>query len=425
MGIIVSLFIFLLFLLSYQINKNTKYKQGISLCTEFIVYWFLIVAGGCLHLYGLYDISIDIYLLVLVGVISFFIGYRTINFHKTKKLAQINVPAITIEVIKLNLLFYIVLTISLLIIIKQIILLLPILIVQGITAARTNLQIDETLVLSGPLEIIISYFAKPFAKASLIVIIINCVRTRITWKSIFLIAIILGIYFFSEGGRAVIMDVFFIFFYAVYSNRDLIPKKIKKKMIYTISLLAILPIIATIERGADILFAIYTYYCGSLQFLSQAISYREYIFEDHLWGITCFQGFIKPITGLLQIIGIDKPEIVQDASDFIIDAQTTVYKISPTAEMNYFYTTFGYSYKDAGILGVIIFQWIFGIICRYIDFREKTNNKSIRWLSIKAAFFYCILYTMSYYPFAMYLHAMTLVYIYISLLQNIFVEKKL
>ena len=209
------------------------------------------------------------------------------------------------------------------------------------------------------------------------------------------------------------MDVFFTLVFCLYINRKKISSKLKSKFKKVIIVIAILPVLATLERGSDTLFSIYTYYCGSFQYLSQSLQFKALEFNEHLWGLASFQGFIKPIFGILQILGFPKPEELQKASDFILTAQTTVYDIAPNCPMNYFFTSFGYAYKDGGVIGVILIHFIFGVMANYVDFKERINNAFVRWMSIKAVFFYSILFSMSYFPFGMYLHAMTIIYIYI------------
>lgn len=290
--------------------------------------------------------------------------------------------------------------------------------------ARSEFQLDDTLVLNGQMQVLLFYFAKPFVKASIIIFIVNSVRTKFSFNSFFIILVITVIYFLSEGGRAIIMDVMFVLFYVLYQSRHLISKAVKRNIVRALIIITLLPIFATIERGSDIFRSIYSYYCGSLQFFSQALSIKADLFEDYLFGLASFQGFIKPFTGVLQIIGIDKPEIVEEASDFILNAQNTVYDIGPEMKLNYFYTTFGYTYKDAGVFGVMLIHLLFGCICRFVDNKEKVCRGSVRWLAIKATIFFCILYTMSYFPFAMYLHTMTLIYIYL-ITTKVFSRKKM
>lgn len=414
MGYLSSFILLFFFCLTKIIKRNGK--GHLALDKVFLIYWLLITFLGCFHLYGLYEIANIVYFLVVIGCISFFCGYHLVNLchaakiRRGKKLLNFNRK---IEHLRFKPVFYIILTIALFIIIRQVMLLLPVILARGMADARGDMQLDDSLVLGGGLDILLAYFAKPFVKASIIVLIVNSITTQFSLKKILVVLFSLGVYFFSEGGRAVIMDVFFTLVLCLYINKDKISHKLKSKIKKVIIVIAILPVLATIERGSDSLFSVYTYYCGSLQYLSQSLQYKVYEFNEHLWGLASFQGFIKPIFGILQIFGFPKPEELQKASDFIMTAQTTVYDIAPNCPMNYFFTTFGYAYKDGGVIGVILIHFIFGVMSNYVDFKERTNNEVVRWMSIKAVFFYSILFSMSYFPFGMYLHAMTIIYIYI------------
>lgn len=393
-----------------------KNKGHLALDKVFLLYWLLITFLGCFHLYGLYEITNIVYFLVVIGCFSFFCGYHLANqnhaaqIRRGKKVLNLKNEK---GYLRFKPVFYVLLAIALFIILKQVMLLLPIILARGMADVRGDMQLDDSLVLSGGLDILLAYFAKPFVNASIIVLIVNSISTNFSLKKILVVLFSLGVYFFSEGGRSIIMEVFFTLVFCLYINRKKISPKLKSKLKKLIIVLAILPVLATLERGSDTLFSIYTYYCGSLQYLSQSLQFKALEFNEHLWGLASFQGFIKPIFGILQILGFPKPEELQKASDFILTAQNTVYEIAPNCPMNYFFTSFGYAYKDGGVIGVILIHFIFGVMANYVDFKERINNAFVRWMSIKAVFFYSILFSMSYFPFGMYIHAMTIIYIYI------------
>lgn len=391
-------------------NKNKNRFGSITLLQTFFAYWIIIVFFSSIHLYGLYDISGIVYFLVMQGCVAFTFGY-IIYYKNLSKYKVNNATHTTKEYILFKWPFFLFLSIAIVLILKQVFLLLPIILHSGMFEARQELQIDDSLVLDGFWNILISYFAKPFVKASIIIFIVNIFNYKVQLRYVLLIIILASIYFFSEGGRAVVMDIFFIFFYLLYTNRKTISKRNKKIMKITIVVIGLLPILVTFERGGQIFFALYTYYCGSLQFLSQALRIQTDYFNDHLYGMACLQGFIKPFTGIFDLIGIGKPQIVQDASDFILNAQGTVYDIAPNCPMNYFYTSFGYAYKDGGIIANFILHLLYGMICKFIEIKTYLKKNNVRWIAIKTTFFYCILYTMSYYHFGMYLHTMTIIYI--------------
>lgn len=423
MGYICSFILLFFFLLAKIVDRNSE--KHLSLDKVFLIYWLLISFLGCFHLYGLFEISSLVYFLVTMGCVSFFLGYHLRNQIRRKHISKGQTDIIkngqivsltkrqTVFFLKFKPIFYVILIIALFIIIRQVVLLLPIILARGMAEARGDMQLDDSLLLAGGMDVLLAYFAKPFVKAAIIVLIVNSIRTKFSFRVLLIILFSLGVYFFSEGGRAVIMDVFFALVYCLYINKDKIPNKLKKKIKKIIFLVAILPFLATIERGSDTFFSLYAYYCGSLQYLSQALQFQNLEFNDYLFGLASFQGFVKPIFGILQIFGLQKPEVLQEASDFILNAQNTVYDIAPNCPMNYFFTSFGYAYKDGGVIGVILIHFIFGLICNFVDVKESSNSAFVRWMSVKVVFFYTILFTMSYFPFGMYLHAMTIIYIFL------------
>ena len=405
---IVSIILLLTCFLLYK-SVVKKATPGISQCSTFLLYWLIIVVLGCFHFYRLYSISSWVYLLVIIGSISFAFGYiifnnATTSWHifKTKYSSE---SAITFRIP-----FYITLVFAIYVIIKQIILLLPIIIASGMSDARSEMQLDEALAVGGMWDILIAYFAKPFIKASLIILMANSFVGRIDFKHIGIVILLLVLYFFSEGGRSVMLEIFFSFIYLLILYRKEISKRRMKAVKIAIVISSALPLLATMERGSDTLKSIYTYYCGSLTYLTSMFNSYATLFDDYLNGWASFQGIVKPIYGILEQIGIPKPDALIESNAFIMSAQSTVVDIAPSTPMNYFMTCFGYAYKDGGVIGVMLILFVYGILCSFVDKKEFYNRKNVRWVSIKTYFFCSVLFTMSYFPFAKYLNAMTIVY---------------
>ena len=412
--VVVCLIIILLCLILYKALLKRKHLHGFSQCSTFLVYWFLIVLLGSFRFYRLYDISSLVYTLVSFGCISFFIGYAVLDNLASRPVKLENQQTQTRLVpLKMRWWYYVVLGFAVFVIIKQIVLLLPIIIASGMFEARGEMQLDDTLLMGGIWDILIAYFAKPFVKATMIVLLVNSFVGKFDIKHISIIIVLLLLYFFSEGGRGVLLEIIFATIYLFFAFKDKLSKKRIGKIKKSIVFLSLIPIVATLDRGSDILYSLYTYYCGSLTYLTRVFQNNQDLFNDYLYGWTSFQGFIKPFFGILEQIGFEKPESLIASNGFILSAQATVIDIAPSTPINYFMTCFGYAYKDGGILGVIIVMFIYGLMCSFIDHQEKKYYGSVRWETLKVFFFCCILFTMSYFPFAKYLNAMTIIYTYI------------
>ena len=151
-------------------------KGHLALDKVFLLYWLLITFLGCFHLYGLYEITNIVYFLVVIGCFSFFCGYHLANqnhaaqIRRGKKVLNLKNE---IGYLRFKPVFYVILAIALFIIFRQVMLLLPVILARGMADARGDMQVDDSLVLSGGLDILLAYFAKPFVKASIIVLIVN------------------------------------------------------------------------------------------------------------------------------------------------------------------------------------------------------------------------------------------------------------
>ena len=357
---------------------------------------------------------------MLIGSVGFTVGYLfSGNFFKFKKRAKINKDNRTGD---FNYFFYIILAFAVYVIIKQIILLLPVILVSGMGEARGEMQVDDTMTLGGGWDVLLAYFAKPFIKATIIVLLVKQFQNRIKLSHICIVIVLLLMYFFSEGGRGILLQIFFALIYLFIVNRHKLSSKNTQRIKIAIAVLALLPILGTMDRGSRVMFSIYTYYTGGLQYLSQAIQLRADVFEDNLYGITCFQGVLKPIFGLLQLIGVEKPEALNMANQFIYSSQDTVFNIAPNCPMNYFMTCFGYAYKDGGMIGCFFILLIFGVLCNIVDQKERINSNNIRIISIKIMFFIAIMFTMTSFPFAAYLTVLPM--FYAMLITSKLLEKK-
>lgn len=413
MEYICAIILAILAILSHNISKKNLKGNSVSLSTIFMTLWFVIVLFSSLHLYKLYDIDSFIYLLVLIGSTSFFIGYSVLSsYYLFKKRVEVSKEKV-IPYSKFRLLYYAFLILAIYIVIKQIILLLPIIIASGMGDARTEMQLDETLVIGGGWDVLLGYFAKPFVLASIIIILVNLFKHKLRILHFLVISVLLLLYFLSEGGRAVILNILFAILYLAYISRNRLDVRSKKIIKLTLPVVVALPVIATIERGSEVFSSIYIYYCGGLQYLSQIINNYTYVFNESLYGLTSYQGFFKPFFGILELLGIAKPDLLVSSNEFILYAQETVVNVAPSEPMNFFMTCYGYAYKDGGIMGVVLCFFIYGVLCSFVDKMEIKGKNIVRWCSVKVVFLYTMFFTISIFPFSKFLNAMTVIYIFI------------
>lgn len=410
--VLVCIFCLALYAFFAHFCTHTFQMGKLSLINVFTHFWLIIVTMGAFHLYGLYHISDYVYSIVTIGSGCFVAGYYLFGYFCRANGSKVeeNVESVT----SFKPLFYVLLLLAIALICMQVALLLPLILKSGMAIARNEWAQDQALRLSGVWEILISYFAKPFVKASLFIMIISLFQQGIKTSRIWL-AVFLGIiYFFSEGGRSFIMDLFFAFCYLFYFYRKYLNEKVLSALKKIICLVALMPILATLQRGSGlsgIFYGIYTYYCGSLQFFTHLIEAESSYFPDDLYGMASFQGFVKPFFGILNQFGIEKPDLLISANSFILKVQNLNIYIAPQTKMNYFATCFGYAYRDGKMLGVVLDMLIFGAMCAYVDKKENDYVEDTKWLAIKVLFFSSIFYMMSYMPFSKYLNGMLLIFL--------------
>lgn len=410
--VLVCIFCLALYAFFAHFCTHTFQMGKLSLINVFTHFWLIVVTMGAFHLYGLYHISDYVYLIVTFGSGCFVVGYYLFGYFSRANGSKVEKE---IEIItSFKPLFYVLLVLAIALICMQVALLLPLILRFGVAIARHEWAEDQALRLTGIWEILNSYFAKPFIKASLFIMIVSLFQQGIKTSRIWLIAFLGIIYFFSEGGRSFIMDLFFVFCYLFYFYRKILDEKVLSALKKLIWLVALMPILATLQRGASwsgVFYGIYTYYCGSLQYLTQLIETKSSYFPDELYGMASFQGFVKPFLGILNLFGIEKPDLLNSANDFIIKVQTLNIYIAPQTKMNYFATCFGYAYRDGKMLGVVLDMLIYGAMCAYVDKKEKDNVESIKWLAIKMLFFSSMFFLMSYMPFSKYANGILLLFI--------------
>ena len=393
--------IFLFAILSY-------FKENTILSLPFIFhsFWFMIVFLSMFHFFGLFEISNKTYSIVLLGNLFFYFGTLTSNI---KLFCRNKLHIQTLNFKYRKNLMYILLFFAILIMLKKIMLLLPIILTSGITSARTEMILNESLNLSGFLLTLQVYFAKPFIRCVSIILMVDLFQNKINIKNIIKVLLITMLSFLSYGGRSVMIQLFISLCILLFYYRKKISKKNKKKIMYSILIIGILTSLLTIERGVNLLENFYTYYAGSLVFFSKSLDMNYLFNSTFLYGVNGFQGIFRPIFGILNIFGIQDFSLLSKANSFLMDCQNTVFYVSPNIKMNYFITCFGYMYKDFGILGLIVESFIFGAIMS----RFKIEKGNIYKISCFILFAQGILFSMSIIPFASYNFIMTFVYIYI------------
>lgn len=398
MNILTILILFFLFLLQYL-----KEKRIFSLPVFFHFFWFIIVFLYSFRFYGLYKVNDLIFYILIIGNVAFFIGVKL----SSTLFRQYRLPKK--RSYKANKIFYILLTLSFIIAFMKIYKMLPVIISEGIGVARNKMQVDDALNLSGLLSVFLAYFAKPFLRITLIYHLVEAFQNKITKEKLFSTLCIAMVTFYIDGGRTSIIYCFITIIYLYQMYYKYLSIRYKRYIISAIVIIVSMIAYYTLARNVNILENMYTYYCGSLVYFSENLD-KAYLFDlHHSFGITSIQGILRPVFGVLNLIGIQDISSLSLANDFLMGVQTTVTPISDTATMNYFITAFGYAYSDFKHIGVFVIFLITGFVC---DKVEKNPNDE-RGLCLKILYLQGICFTMSKYMFGDYNFFMSLIYLYL------------
>ena len=399
-----SVIIMLMITVISYIVTRTMFASAVM----FSGFWLMIVLGTVFNFYELGEVADYAYLMVIVGCLSFCLSAVIFFNREHNNIRRNDMAENKIKHIWQNKLALILLGVAVVIVLVKIYIMLNVLLTLGIGAARYSS--DMSIKLIGEAEILELYFAKPYLRAFLIIFSIETFKTKINVRNMLVIAFLIILSYLEDGGRSVILyEIFCLYYLYKCYGKEMSNKIVNRVRLFAICMV-FLVIYATIERGSDVLSGFYTYYCGSLVYLSDV--YNSNLFDGYTYGVTSFQGVLRPIFGLLNIIEIPDPLLLEEANRFIMGVQDYIVWITPNDMMNYFVTCFGYFYKDFGYIGVIIMSSIYGAICGIID--NKAKNKEDEYcIASKILMIQGIMFSMSIFCFAAFNFVMSFVYTYI------------
>lgn len=189
----------------------------------------------------------------------------------------------------------------------------------------------------------------------------------------------------TTGGRIniVLYAIYLLIALCYYKNSGMeMIKKVNKKIKILVSLLIVVFIYITIQRGGNLISAITKYLAGCIPHMSMRL---EKLGIEKFGGLSSLQGFYRPIFSLLDQIGIlSEPELISKVYE-ISDTESAVY-IGDNYRFNSFITPFYNFYIDAGLLGVIIGSLILGIVAGQLYRKAMRNNASLKDTAIFALF---------------------------------------
>lgn len=249
------------------------------------------------ELYGLTGISSYAFLIVFIGIISFFVGYysfRLIGKNSKGMIVKFELIEVTRE---LNIIFNILLIISFIVLLITSSTSLTLLL-QGYTLHDIRYVVGMDRFSSGVINILYSYVAKPFTILLIPISAYYFFKEQRNTKYLLLAFILITMNVITDGGRFIVLYIIINYTIAFFMLKK--PKEYKFKIKRNISfyLLVLFSfsfiIYITVAREVSISETAYVYLVGALPHLS----YRLEVFGDlnysYTYGFSSLLGIIRP-----------------------------------------------------------------------------------------------------------------------------------
>ncbi len=329
------------------------------------LYWGVNVFLSELRLFDLPDTSPQVYFIILTGIVFFNIGCISARNLKIKKITKPKVYTVNTRLLKYAfILVFIYLLIFDLAVIN--------LTLSGVDFWTIRYLYLNDIFTNSIFGFDLAYKLRLFLIDPILFAYVSAffsslvVTEHIDWR-FFLRALLLTLMeYFAFGGRMLLLFWVSGALVSYSSLKKMSFMSNKKLMRWMKRLLVVfvisLPMVIIIRggRGGHIFKSTYTYFVGSLPFLTQRLPY----IGDKTYFVSSFQGVLRPIMGVLQIFNIEW-ELFEKANLFLLENHNTVvvmgYYGGKANTFNYFINCFGYFFKDGGYIGVAIFSIIWGV----------------------------------------------------------------
>ena len=352
--------------------------------------------------YGLYPVSVLTYLILMLNVLSFTLGFslfrieRNAYYGKTGTICMNNIVRfVNNKVVVVSIIFASLLS-------------LKTLIEYFSVLAYLNFNRDETLELykenlSSTDNIIINLILPPLFYSLNAILAYLLIYNR-RYDKIAILSTYIIIYSMIGGSRVTFLILGIAFLLVSFMmDRIRINKSLSILLLAFVFISYLSMSYMTALRYGYYEFSIYTLKVGMEMLNEHFVTYLTIPFrlldyalhENYLdklggyhYGIVSLDGINRYLKMILERFSIDIPAIYEKTTDFFQDNWVLVGKARPA---NYAYTNIIYHYLDLGILGVVLFPFCFSVLLRW------TIKMFYRYASVSA---YCLLF----YLFFVFVH---------------------
>ena len=400
-SILVALAVILIFLMFKK-----KYSFFTNPCFIFVLEWLVIIALSNMRLFGLYEPSFNAYLIIILGVISFVLGYYVLNKVKLKSSTKRKKDKTFTIRYKLLYILGIICTIYFMF--------SAINMLGNFTNGDLSFNaIRESAQSSGEtnaaIRFIYNFIVLPASYVLEIVTVADIFRGKKDKKLIVLTVLTILLKTIADGGRSFLLNfIIYIFLaYRLTGKTNLVKKigikrKAVKRLLIGVSILLAFFLIITIQRSPSGIFRIsYLYFSMPpvmLDWWSNAVNSAG----GYWFGLVCMNGILFAIFYIIKnFLGlIDYPSFVKGPYDLISSTDSQWISINDNGtKANAYVTMFWFFYADFGHIGVALGCLLYGLIVRKIYDYEK-ERRDVRSLSFYLLIFWTLLYSFVRFQFA-------------------------
>ncbi len=392
---------------------------------SYLIYWFFSFCCSFLNPYGLYEVSDKAYFYLLLNVISFVVGFIALRIDKDYRNRELSIDKIIQHPIFL--------AIVIIGIVEALVLFSTRLsVLSYIDDDHTTYRADFIeLVFEGNALLLYSYYLFLFPLYFFLLTLVSyMILFYRKWKLIFFFLLYLIPFMMLSEGRSQFLTfgLIMLIIYAIFGEKH---RKLKVKDISLITLAAILIYASmanitanrqkvSFDEGTSLLNETFiSYSIWPFRAFDYALSH-DYIEKagGYQYGRASFCGMDFLVSSFLKRFGI-RYQSSRDITNGYL--QGTQVPIAKDRTMNYAYTNAMYHYYDFGVIGIVIFPFMFGLFCRFI-IKKYYTDKSLSLLAILSFLYFIAMHTVfSWYfnkPF-------TLLYILILLIVNNHTHRKM
>lgn len=423
-------FIFGIIFTFLAIFAKKLFKLWINPTTIFLFLWGIILSFYSLHLYNINEVSPTIINIYIFGIFSFFLGTLTQPIHNRTFKKNLNSNNFSFQIDKTkNVLFFCALIISLTTLVIFTTHMIPYWLTGGAGAVKSA-QILGWYSASPILDVTFQMIAKPIGTVAILVAPIYLLMANKKQSFLFLpiVFLILVFTYLSTGNKMILMLPIITFIFTIlYKNKSGLNNKFttiglystkkiskSKKLFLTlisVTIIVLLIYLLSIKSEGNPFKSFYFYLVGCVPFSEYALETIDK-WGDYTHGVTSFNGILRGINYVYRFVfGSVAPysNDMEEAYSNMAHFEEGI-EIAPGVMFNSWYTFFMSFYRDAGIWGVVILSFIYGIFNAFC-YKKLIKCNNTFYLMLFLLNTYHILTSMYWFSMFIVYDVMTYVYL--------------